>query len=160
MKKPELFFDIEDVLSGEDFTNSGSRIIFELMRELIVENSDIELDYYVLVSKAEERGLKEFMSLTNNGELLEALELTKNSVNVKTLPNHISAIKLASIKRSLLGTLDVLKDDVEDFTGDAIELKNKVAIKGILKVGFEQVFKLLALRIKTGHALCFCYDKK
>lgn len=52
-----------------------------------------------------------------------------------------------------------LKRDIHRFYTD-VELKNKVALKGILKVGFEQVFKLLALRFRTGHTFCFCYDKK
>jgi len=136
LKKPEMLFDVDDILSEDDFTNSGSRIIFSLMRDLIIDDPNIELDHYTLISSAEEKGLKDFLALTNNGELLEALEVTKFSVKAKTLPRHVSAVKLASIKRRLLGTLDTLKDDVEDFVGDAIDLKNMVEEKviGTMKV--------------------------
>jgi len=125
MKKPDCLYEVDDILDESDFTNSGSKVIFSLMRDLILSGAE-ELDHYSLISAAEEKGLKDFLTLTHEGGLLEALEYTKDSVNVKTLFRHVSAVKTASIKRQLLETLDTLKDEVEDFTGDAIDLKNKV----------------------------------
>jgi len=123
-KKPELLFQIDDVVSEQDFTNSGAKVIYSLIKNLLLEDAAAQIDYYTLISRAEERGLKDFLSLTHNGELLRAIE--KTNVDIATLGRHVNAVKSATIKRVTIATLDNLKDNVEEFSGPPIDLKNMV----------------------------------
>lgn len=124
MKEPTLLFDIDDVLDASDFTNGGASAIFSLIKDIILEDKSATIDQYSLISRAEERGVKDFLTLTHNGELLEAIEQT--SVSPSSLNRHVGAVKSMSIKRHTIGMLDELKDQIEDFGGDAVDLKAMV----------------------------------
>lgn len=126
MKEPSKLFEIDDVLCTDDFVNSGNRIIYHVLEDLITNEETTEVDQYVLISHAEEKGIRDFLSLTENGELLEALDLTKGGVSEKSLKKHVHAVKTASIKRTILDTIERLKDEVEDFSGDPSDLRNMV----------------------------------
>lgn len=124
MKSPEALFEIDDILAEGDFTNGGAQVIYRSIKEILLEDKGAAIDHYTLISHAEKNGIENFLTLTHNGELLEALEQT--SVNPKSLARHVNAIKTMSMKRHAISMLDDLKDKVEDFTGDAIDLKNLV----------------------------------
>lgn len=126
MKEPTKLFDVDDILDSDDFVNSGNRIIFSVIQDLVTNEEKVEIDQYVLISHAEQKGIRDFLSLTENGDLLEALNVTKNGVTVSSLNKHVYAVKTASIKRTLLDTIDRLKDEIEDFSGDPIDLRNLV----------------------------------
>lgn len=126
MKQPDSLFLVDDILSADDFTNTGNQLIYGLMQEIIIDDPSVKLDQYVLISKAEERGMSDFLTATQNGELIEALDSTKESMNPATIGKHVAAIKIASIKRTMIGTFDYLKDDIENFQGSAIELQNMI----------------------------------
>lgn len=127
LKYPEKLFEVDDVLAESDFTNTGTRVIFSLLHDLLLTDRKAHVDYTTLISHAEEKGMKEFLELTQNGELLHALEQTK--VNPDTIGKHVAAVKKASIKRITIDTLDSLKDEVEVFDGPAIDLRNMVEEK-------------------------------
>jgi len=124
MKEPTLLFDIDDILSPSDFTNGGAEAIYSLIRDIILEDKAAQIDQYSLISRAEQRGVKDFLSLTHNGELLEALEHT--SVGPGSLGRHVNAVKSMSVKRHTINMLDDVKDQVEEFTGDAVDLTSMV----------------------------------
>lgn len=126
MKEPEKLFEINDILCPDDFVNSGNKIIFSVIQELVVDENIKTIDQYVLISHAEQNGVRDFLSLTENGELLGALDATKGSVGTASLNKHVYAVKTASLKRTILDTVDRIKDDVEDFVGDPMELRNMV----------------------------------
>lgn len=126
MKEPSKLFEINDIIGPDDFVNSGNRLIFSCVEDLVVEEDTTIIDQYILISHAEQKGIKDFLSLTENGELLNALDVTKNSVNPGSIKKHVHAVKTASIKRTLLDTIDKLKDDIEDFAGEPIDLRNLV----------------------------------
>ncbi len=129
MKQPDSLFLVDDVLSVEDFTNTGNALIYGLMRDIIIDDPDVKLDQYILISKAEEQGMSDFLTATQNGELIEALDATKDSMNPASIGKHVMAIKTASIKRTMIGTFDYLKDDIENFQGTPIELQNMIEDK-------------------------------
>ncbi len=124
MKEPQLIFEIDDVLIESDFTNGGAQVIYKSIKEILLSDKEAVIDHYTLISHAEANGLDNFMSLTHNGELLEAIE--KTSVKSESLGKHVNAIKIMSIKRNAIGMLDSLKNNVEDFVGDCIGLKNLI----------------------------------
>jgi len=124
MKEPTLVFEIDDVIGPADFTNSGAEVIYSLIRDIVLEDRAAQIDQYSLISRAEQRGIKDFLSLTHNGELLEALEHTH--VNSSTLGRHVNAVKSMSVKRQTISMLEQVKDQIEDFGGDAIDLKAMV----------------------------------
>lgn len=124
LKQPEMLFEIDDVVGEDDFTNSGAKAIWSLIKSLVVKNKDIDLNYHTIISSAEQHGLKDFLSLTHNGKLIEALEQTK--VNADSLGHHVNALKSATIKRQSINFLENLKDDIEDFSGDAALLRSMI----------------------------------
>lgn len=135
LKKPDSLFTIDEVLDEDDFTNSGNRLIYGLIKEIIIDDPNTKLDHLLIISRAEEKGIKDFFKLTHNGDLLNALESTKKSVDESSLSKYVAAVKKASIKRHLINTLDVLKDDVEIFDGTAMDLKNMVEDKVFKSIG-------------------------
>lgn len=128
-KQPDSLLLIDDILDVGDFTNIGNQAIYGLMRHIIVSDPSAKLDSYVLISKAEEHGIKEFLSNTQNGALVEAVESTKDSIDSGSLMKHVAAVKMASVKRQLIGVFDFLKDDIESFKGSPIELRNTIEDK-------------------------------
>jgi len=135
MKKPDSIFIADEILDEDDFTNSGNKLIYSLMRDIVFEDASASLDHFILISRAEEKGIKDFFKLTQNGDLLEALEQTKKSIQEKSLNKYIVAIKKATIKRTLLFTIDDLKDDIENYDGGIVDLRNFVedAILGTMR---------------------------
>ncbi len=126
MKKPDSLFIADEILEESDFTNNGNKLIYSLMRDILNEDANAALDHFILISRAEEKGIKEFFRLTNNGDLLEALEQTAKSVKESGLNKYIAAIKKATVKRVLINTVDELKDDIEVYDGGIVELRNFV----------------------------------
>lgn len=126
MKKPDSVYMVDEILDENDFTNTGNKLIWSLMRDIVLEDPNASLDHFVLISRAEEKGIKDFLKQTHNGDLLEALEQTKKSVSEANLGKYIAMVKKATIKRYLLTTIDDLKDDIETFDGSAVELRGHV----------------------------------
>jgi len=124
MKDPQLVFEIDDILMESDFTNGGAQVIYKSIKEILLSDKDATIDHYTLISHAEENGIENFLSLTHNGELLEAI--TQTSVKPESLGKHVNAIKIMSIKRNAIDMLDNLKNNVADFVGDAVDLKSLV----------------------------------
>jgi len=124
IKEPTLLFDVDDVLTERDFTNSGAQIIYRLIKDVLIEDRDAQIDQYVLISRAEERGIDDFLNLTHNGDLINAIQHTK--VNSANLGKYVAAVKTATVKRETIEILDVLKDEVEEYDGGAIDIKNHV----------------------------------
>lgn len=124
MNHPQKVFDIDDVLTEDDFTNPANGLTYRLIREIVLEDRDAKVDQYALIGRAESQGLDDFYETTHNGELLEAIQATKAKPD--TLGQHVNTVKLMTIKRNSIDMLEDLKDEVEGFNGDAIDLKNKV----------------------------------
>lgn len=124
MKEPQLLYEIDDVLSEQDFTNSGAQVIYRSIKDIVLADREAKVDNYTLISHAEKNGIDNFLSLTHNGELLEAI--TNTNVNSSSLGRHVNVIKTMSVKRNTIGMLDDLKDGIEEFSGDAVDLKNMV----------------------------------
>lgn len=135
MKKPDEFFSVDEILDTEDFTNSGNSVIYSLIKDLVLEDPNVKLDDFTIISQAESKGIKDFFSLTHNGDLLEALRATQKSVSEESLNKYVATVKKASIKRHLISVLDALKDNVEDFDGSAMDMKNMVEDKIFKSVG-------------------------
>jgi len=124
MKEPQMFFEVDDVLDETDFTNSGAKVIFSLIKDLVLTDKDATVDHYTLISHAEAKGVDDFLSLTHNGELLEAIEQT--NVKPASLGRHVSAVKTMTIKRNAIKLLDDLQNEVEEFVGEPSDLKNLI----------------------------------
>jgi replicative DNA helicase len=124
MKEPSMLFEVDDVLDESDFTNSGAKVIFSLIKDLVLADKEVSVDHYTLISHAEAKGVDDFLSLTHNGELLEAIEQT--AVKPSSIGRHVSAVKTMTIKRNAIKMLDELQGEVEDFTGDPSDLKSLI----------------------------------
>jgi replicative DNA helicase len=129
MKQPDLYFGINDLVTENDFSNLGNKLIFSVMKDILENDKGAKLDNYLILSRAEQKGIEDFLRHTQNGELLEALDTTKGSVNVESLSKHVAAVKDASVRRELINTFSSMGDEVEQFEGNAIELREFVENK-------------------------------
>lgn len=126
MKKPDSVFVVDEILDEGDFTNTGNKLIWSLMRDIILEDSSASLDHFLLISRAEEKGIKDFFKKTSDGDLLKALEQTKNTLNENSLNKYLAMVKKATVKRRLIETIDTVKEDVHKFDGTVVELRAHV----------------------------------
>ena len=117
IKKPDALFTVDEILDENDFTNTGNQVIYSIVKELVLEDPNVSLDSALILSRGEEKGIKDFLRLTQNGDLINAIQATSKAVNESSLCKHITSVKKASIKRHLLMTLEDLKDDVEEYDG-------------------------------------------
>lgn len=129
MKKPELLFNVNDIIVEDDFSNMGNRLIYSVMKDIVEKDKDSKLDNYLIISRAEQKGLSEFLRQTQNGELLEALNTTKETINTDSLSRHVAAVKDASIRRRLIDIMSNCKDDIEEFEGSPLELREAIENK-------------------------------
>lgn len=127
IRNPDTFFSINDVLSKSDFVNTGSAMVFDVVKDLILSSPDIKLDQQVIFAEAERRGMDTFLQQTLNGELVDTLISTH--VNPSNLNKFVSDIKQVSIKRALINFCADLTDDIADHKGASIDLRNLVETK-------------------------------
>jgi replicative DNA helicase len=121
---PDMLFSINDVLTEADFINTGSAMIFRVLKEIILREGNPSIDKHLIFSEAERTKVDGFFHHTLNGELVEAI--SKMTVNPKNMGRFISDIKQASIKRALINKCEDLKDNIESYIGPSLELRNMV----------------------------------
>jgi len=126
---PDKFFTLNDVMSEADFVNTGSAMIFGILKDIILREENPVIDKHLIFAEAEKKGIEGFLHYTLNGELVEAI--AGMNVNPKNAGRYISDIKQASIKRALINRCEDLKDDIESYVGPSVELRNMVE-NGIL----------------------------
>lgn len=128
-RHPDQFFAINDFVAEADFVNTGSAMIFGILKDIILRDEKPEIDKHIIFAEAERKGIEGFLHYTLNGELVEAI--SRMSVNPKNIGRFVADIKQASIKRALLHKCDDLKDDIKSYVGPSLELRNMVE-NGIL----------------------------
>lgn len=124
IKNPDLFFTVNDVLTEADFVNTGAAKIFSIVRDLILSDKDIKLDASIIFAEAERQNLDDFLAVTLGGELLEAI--TSAHVSESNLNKYVADIKQASVKRALINTCSDIIDNISEFAGSSIDLRNMV----------------------------------
>lgn len=129
MKQPDVYFEVNDLIAEEDFSNLGNKLIFSVVKDILETDKQSKLDHYLIISRAEQKGIEDFLRHTQNGELLEALETTKQSINPETIKKHVLAVKEASVRRKLIDLTSNMGDEIENFEGNAAELRDFVESK-------------------------------
>lgn len=124
IKNPDLFFSIDDVLTEADFVNSGAARIFGVIKSLILSDKDVKLDANLIFAEAERQNVEDFMEATLNGELVDVLANTP--VNPSNLNKYVADIKQASVKRALINVCSDMADQISEYTGPSIDLRNMV----------------------------------
>jgi replicative DNA helicase len=123
-KNPDQFFALNDLLAEADFSNTGSSLIYTVVKELITKTQAKHIDAVLIGSEAERLGVENFVQYTLNGQLVDAI--LKMNVNPATLNKHLLDVKQASIKRALLTKCDDIKQDIEESKGSIADLRNMV----------------------------------
>jgi len=124
IKDPEKLFEINDIISEADFSNTGSSMIFTIVKDLAPGLGKTSIDPYLILSTAEAKGLSDFLTQTIGGELVFAI--CKMSTNPSNLKRYVADVKQASIKRALINKCDDLKQDIDEYVGPSIELRSMV----------------------------------
>lgn len=145
IQHPDKFFEINDVLGEGDFFNTGQQIIFGVVKDIILAGVKGPIDVTLIFTEAEKKKIDGFMRHTLNGELIDVL--SKMKVSPANLGRYVADIKQAAIKRALIKKCDDLKDEVENYSGSSLELRNTVetSILNSLKVidtGADDVVRL------------------
>lgn len=145
IKKPNAFFSIDDVITEADFVNTGSAMIFSIVKDLIVAGENTSIDQHLIFSEAERKGLESFFHHTLNGELVDAIESI--DVSDTNIGWFVATIKQASIKRALISTCDDLKDNIDTYVGDSVGLRNMVETRvldslDVLDTGQDDIINL------------------
>lgn len=124
IKNPSSFFSINDVLTKADFVNTGSAMVFDIVKDLILANPDVKIDQQVIFAEAERKNIDGFFQHTLNGELVDALISTH--VNSSNLSKYVADVKRASIKRALINLCSDLADEIAEHAGGSMDLRNMV----------------------------------
>ena len=124
MKEPTKYYEISDVLFEADFVNTGAALIYRVLSGIILAGAESRIGKHLVLSVAERENIESFYYHTLNGDLVEAIE--GQNVNPANLKDFVKSVKFAAIKRALINTCEDVKEDVEEFAGDAVELRNTV----------------------------------
>jgi replicative DNA helicase len=121
---PDKLFEVNDVLSRADFINTGSGMIFDILKDIILKDDQAVIDKHLIFAEAERKNIEGFFHHTLNGELVEAI------ANMNVSPNNFSRfvadVKQCSIKRALVNKCSDLKESIEGYVGPSVELRNMV----------------------------------
>jgi replicative DNA helicase len=124
IKEPDRFFTINDILLPGDFVNTGSALIYEIIKDLIVAEKSVKLDKHIIIATAEQKNVDGFYHHTLNGELIDAI--VEQNINANNFVKFVAAVKQASLKRALINKCEDLKDDIELWDGKTIDMRNMV----------------------------------
>jgi replicative DNA helicase len=135
MRNPDLYFTVSDLISESDFTVTGNGRIFTAIKSILTRGLKemSTIDRYLIFAEAERMNMEDFFHHTLNGDLVEALEKTPH--NKEHFLGFVSTLKQSTIKRALINTFDELKDQVANYSGASIELRNLVEERVLGAVG-------------------------
>jgi len=122
---PDVYFNIQQHLSVDDFTDKAHKQFFIVLQRLLLNSTDsLSVTQAALLAEASALGLKDFFADCRDGELIEAcLDLESSS---KDTMRAFAQVKRESVKAGYKGTLKQLTKYLDE-TGDATnEIINKV----------------------------------
>lgn len=102
-KTPQAFFDYAEYLDEDDFTSEGHTQIFLSLRKLFLNDGVTKVSKNKIIMAARELGFGNFMSVTRNGELVEAI--LGEVVEGKDGEAAIRAVKGSRLRRDYTATL-------------------------------------------------------
>jgi len=124
IKEPDRFFTISDVLIPGDFINTGAALIYGIIKDLIIAEESVHIDKHIIIATAEQKDIEGFYHHTLNGELIDAI--VEQNINANNFVKFVAAVKQASLKRALINKCEDLKDDIEDWDGKTVDMRNMV----------------------------------
>ena len=93
---PDKLFEFVEYLDESDFKHSVTRMTFEAMRALIIEQEAEKLTKAKLVASAKALGHHNYLSATKNGEWVD--ELFAEEVTAQEVESHFYEVKRQSLK--------------------------------------------------------------
>ncbi|MFH1402465.1 MAG: replicative DNA helicase [Patescibacteria group bacterium] len=152
MLKPDVFFDIMDIISSDSFYSEKHRLVFEAMMELFSKKEPIDL----LTLSAQLKGNNQLDQIGGNVFLTELVNMVPSSANAR---HYAKIIHKKYMLRRLIGVseeiselgynesdeLEILLDKAEksifDVTGSLVS-RSFVKLKDILGEAWERLNKL------------------
>ncbi len=133
---PELFFNIQQHLSVEDFSDKAHKQFFVVLQRLLMTSDDkLVVDQPKLMAEATALGFKDFYEVCKDGELIEAcldhestmINATRAFLQVKreSVKGGYGAM-LTKLKRYLSDTTDDTADIINTIDTSLIDLSNKL----------------------------------
>lgn len=114
IKNPESVYEIMNIVSSSDFYNDGNRQIFEVVKNIIVENKNGSVDKMNIISTAVTLGFEDFSEVTNKHELVDAIITTSKSAGPDNAEKFALQVKEASVRRGLSDKANEVRDLIEN----------------------------------------------
>jgi len=112
VRYPEKIYDLDNLISSEDFSNEGNKSIFVIVKELIInEDNKTALDKVSIIACAAKLGIENFAEVTSDYELIDALFET--DIQEDNIIRLAKLIKESSFKRGLLIKLREATNEIE-----------------------------------------------
>lgn len=122
---PEIFFNIQQHLSVDDFSDKAHKQFFIVLQRLLMNSSDqLVVDQPKLIAEATAIGYKDFYEVCRDGELIEAC-LDHESSPVDATRAFLQ-VKRESVKGGYSKMLQKLEDYIKTTKDDTSEIINKV----------------------------------
>jgi replicative DNA helicase len=121
-KNPDVYFNVQQHLSVDDFTSKAHKKFFIVLQRLLMNTQgDLVVTHAGLLAEASALGMKDFLDVTRDGELVEAcLEYEASKADVG---RSFLQVKRETVKRGYRGMmkrLDKYLEDTPDETSDII----------------------------------------
>lgn len=124
-RNPEVFFNIQQHLSVDDFTDKTHKKFFIVLQRLLMNASDqLVVTQPGLMAEASALGFKDFYEICRDGELIEAC-LDHQSSQVDTGRAFLQ-VKCASTKGSYKSKLKMLLKYLDETTDGTNDIINKI----------------------------------
>jgi replicative DNA helicase len=124
-KNPDVFFNIQQHLSVDDFTDKAHKQFFIVLQRLLMNSSDkLVVDQPKLMAEATAIGFRDFYEICRDGELIEAC--LEHESDTKDTTRSFLQVKRESVKGGYEQMLKELKKYLGETTDDTSEIINKM----------------------------------
>lgn len=124
-RNPDVYFNIQQFLSVDDFSSKAHRKFFTVLQRLLLNSKGtITVNRASLLAEATELGFKDFIDDTRDGELIEAcLEYEASKADTG---RSFLQVKRETVKGSYKGSIKKLEKYLDDTTDDTSAIINHI----------------------------------
>lgn len=117
---PQTFFNYSIYLSEDDFMSAGHKYIFQSAKSLYLDDNVERLSKLKIISKAKSLGFENFMSVTKDGQILDAI-IGEN------IPENESIIHFQTVKRETIKYKYIeAAEDVRQYVNSTTDPTSKI----------------------------------
>lgn len=132
-RNPEVYFDIQQYLSVDDFTDRAHQKFYTVLQRLLLNSHEqLVVSQPLLLSEASALGIKDFYEACRDGELIEAC--LDHEGGKSDVMRAFQQVKRETIKSNYMEYLKKSAKYINETTDDTNEIINKVD-SGLISLG-------------------------